>query len=90
MSRCQWRTRRTMIALEPRSAVAGKGRLWAGVGAYLNSHAGTLTKIDIAREEATAGVVLFSYDWAVGDGYDGQGPTLLEVVGRTKFGGGRP
>jgi hypothetical protein len=71
-------------------AVAGKGRLWAGVGAYLNSHAGTLTKIDIAREEATAGVVLFSYDWAVGDGYDGQGPTLLEVVGRTKFGGGRP
>ena len=71
-------------------AVAGKGRLWAGVGAYLNSHAGTLTKIDIAREEATAGVVLFSYDWAVGDGYDGPGPTLLEVVGRTKFGGGRP
>ena len=33
-------------------AVAGKGRLWAGVGAYLNSQQGTLAKVDIAREEA--------------------------------------
>jgi uncharacterized lipoprotein YddW (UPF0748 family) len=66
-------------------AAAGAGRLWAGIGAYLNTTEGTLAKIDIARSESAAGFVLFSYDWAVGEGYSGQGPTLLQRVGQTKF-----
>lgn len=63
---------------------AGDGeRVWAGIGAYRNSPDGTLRKIEAARDLGVAGVVLFSYDWAVReDGY-------LERVGREAFGGGR-
>ena len=68
------------------SLVAGRERLWAGLGVYLNEVDGTLSQIDIAREENAAGLVLFSYDWAVGDGYGGSGPTLLQVVARDRFG----
>jgi hypothetical protein len=31
-------------------------------------------------------VILFSYDWAVAEGSPGDGQTLLERIGRARFG----
>ena len=71
--------------------MVGEGeRLWAGVGAYLNGVDGTLGKIDIARAEGAGGVVLFSYDWAVGEGTPPGSIPFLQRVGAAAFqGGGR-
>ena len=69
-----------------RTAAGPSERLWAGIGAYLDTEAGTLQKIDLARAEGVGGVVLFSYDWAVGDGSPGGGASLLQRIGRAKFG----
>jgi uncharacterized lipoprotein YddW (UPF0748 family) len=67
----------------------GQDRVWAGVGAYVNTLEGTLAKIDIARDEGAGGVVLFSYDWAAAEGgADGAG-SYLDRVGRARFAGGR-
>jgi len=49
-------------AIEP----AGPERVWAGIGAYLNSFEGAVTKARLARDAGAAGIVLFSYDWASG------------------------
>lgn len=69
-----------------RSAAGGSGRVWAGVGAYMNTVEGTLDKIDVARAEGAGGVVLFSYDWAAGAGRgDARDPFLVQV-GRERFG----
>jgi uncharacterized lipoprotein YddW (UPF0748 family) len=69
-----------------RTAAGPSARLWAGIGAYLDTETGTLQKIDLARSEGVGGVVLFSYDWAVGDGSPGGGVSLLERIGRARFG----
>ena len=57
--------------------------LWAGIGSYLAGLEGTLTKIAIARDLGADGVVLFSYDWAVGaSGRE----DFLDRVGGSSFG----
>lgn len=68
------------------SVSAGRrDRVWAGVGAYLNSFQGTLAKIDIAREEHAGGVILFSYDWLAYEApSDGDVPYLTRL-GRARF-----
>lgn len=48
------------------SSVAGPRRVWAGVGIYRNTFAGSTSKGRAAVLEGIGGVVLFSYDWAVG------------------------
>jgi len=60
-------------------------RVWAGIGAYLNTVDGTLDKIDIARQEGAGGVILFSYDWAVTEGTPAGTLSYLERVGRSAF-----
>lgn len=65
----------------------GRGRVWAGIGAYLNGYDGTLEKIDIARAEGVGGIILFSYDWAATEGSPAGSMPFLERVGRAKFGG---
>jgi uncharacterized lipoprotein YddW (UPF0748 family) len=69
-----------------RHAAGTRGRIWAGIGAYMNTVAGTLDKIDLARSEDAGGVVLFSYDWAIGDGRGPAADPFLEHVGRERFG----
>jgi uncharacterized lipoprotein YddW (UPF0748 family) len=68
-----------------RGAAGSRERVWAGIGAYMNTVAGTLDKIDLARAADAGGVVLFSYDWAVSEGGDAADP-FLEHVGRERFG----
>ena len=69
-----------------REAAGPRARLWAGIGAYLDTEKGTLEKIDLARSEGAGGVILFSYDWAVTAGPPSGGASLLERIGRAKFG----
>ncbi len=52
--------------IERAVGAAGGARVWAGVGLYRNSFEGAVEKARIARAAGTGGVVLFSYDWAVG------------------------
>ncbi|HET9949570.1 MAG TPA: family 10 glycosylhydrolase [Longimicrobiales bacterium] len=67
-------------------AVAGAGyRLWAGIGAYLDTLEGTLAKIDLARSEQAGGVVVFSYDWAAGEGRGSEADPFLQRLGRARF-----
>ena len=66
-------------------AIAGRDRVWAGIGVYLNTYRGTVDKIRIAEELGTRGVVLFSYDWAVSEGEGQGGRTFLERVGAEMF-----
>ena len=73
-----------------REAAGPRARLWAGIGAYLDTEMGTLEKIDLARSEGAGGVILFSYDWAVTEGSPGGGASLLERIGRAKFGARAP
>jgi len=69
-----------------RRAAGNRERVWAGIGAYLDSTQGTLSKIDLARAEGAGGVVLFSYDWAVGEGRGNPADPLLRRLGRERFG----
>ncbi len=69
-----------------RSASGDSRRLWAGIGAYMNSADGTMEMIDIARAEGAGGVVLFSYDWAIGEGRGDPDDPFLMRVGRGRFG----
>jgi len=69
-----------------RAAAGQRDRVWAGIGAYTNTAAGTLDMIDIARAEGTGGVILFSYDWIVGEGRGSGGGALLTRLGRERFG----
>ena len=69
-----------------REAAGTRARLWAGIGAYLDTENGTLEKIDLARLEGAGGIILFSYDWAVTEGSRREGLTILERIGRAKFG----
>jgi uncharacterized lipoprotein YddW (UPF0748 family) len=69
-----------------RRAAGNRERVWAGIGAYLDTTLGTLNKIDLARAEGAGGVVLFSYDWAVGEGRGNPADPLLRRLGRERFG----
>jgi len=69
-----------------RRAAGQRDRVWAGIGAYLDTATGTLSKIDLARAEDAGGVVLFSYDWAVGAGRGSASDPLLRRLGRERFG----
>jgi uncharacterized lipoprotein YddW (UPF0748 family) len=69
-----------------RDAAGDRARVWAGIGAYMNTAEGTMGMIDIARSEGTGGVVLFSYDWAVGEGRGDPTNPFLERIGKGRFG----
>ena len=65
--------------------LAGRDRVWAGVGVYQNTYRGTVDKIRIAESLGTRGVVLFSYDWAVSEGESEGDRSFLERVGAEAF-----
>ena len=67
-------------------AAVPETEVWAGIGSYLAGLEGTVTKISIARELGSRGVLLFSYDWAVSPS-GGGGESFLERVGRSSFRG---
>ncbi|MDA0329046.1 MAG: family 10 glycosylhydrolase [Gemmatimonadetes bacterium] len=69
-----------------REAAGRPERVWAGIGAYMNTADGTMEMIDIARTEGAGGVVLFSYDWAIGEGMGDPANPFLTRVGRGRFG----
>ena len=69
-------------AISDAAGVAGPERVWAGVGAYLTTYEGTLTKIDITQRIGVRGFLLFSYDWPVANGAASGGRPFLERVGR--------
>jgi uncharacterized lipoprotein YddW (UPF0748 family) len=69
-------------AISRAAEVAGPERVWAGVGAYLTTYEGILSKIDITQRLGVRGFVLFSYDWSVAYGATLGGRPLLERVGR--------
>jgi uncharacterized lipoprotein YddW (UPF0748 family) len=66
--------------LEQAVDAVGPGRVWAGVGAYTNSLDGAIRKAQIASGSGAAGLVLFSYDWAVGP--DGTAAAAGDYLGR--------
>ncbi|MGE0160760.1 MAG: glycoside hydrolase family 10 protein [Gemmatimonadales bacterium] len=68
-----------------RLAVGSRDRVWAGIGAYLNTPDGTIAKIDAARGLDAGGVVLFSYDWLVGEGRGAAGDPALARIARARF-----
>lgn len=68
-----------------REAAGDRQRVWAGIGAYMNTDEGTVEMIDIARAEGAGGVVLFSYDWAVGEGRGDPADPFLQRIGRARF-----
>ena len=70
---------------EAREAAGSARRTWAGIGAYLNGFDGTLAKIDIARAHDVGGLVLFSYDWAIGSEANGGRGPFLERIARDRF-----
>jgi hypothetical protein len=65
--------------------VAGRGRVWAGIGIYQTTFQGTLDKIGIARRIGTRGFSLFSYDWAVSQGERDGDRSFLDRVGAEAF-----
>ena len=69
-----------------RAEAGHRKRVWAGIGAYLNPAERTVDMIDVARTEGAGGIVLFSYDWAVGEGIGDPGDPFLQRVGRARFG----
>jgi uncharacterized lipoprotein YddW (UPF0748 family) len=59
---------------------AGAERVWAGIGSYRTTVAGTVEKIQVARGLGAAGIVLFSYDSAVRPGPENpNGDYLIQV-----------
>ena len=69
-------------AISHAAEVGGPERIWAGVGAYLTTYEGTLSKIDITQRIGVRGFLLFSYDWSVAYGPAVGGQPFLERVGR--------
>lgn len=64
---------------------AGGGRVWAGLGVYQTTFQGALGHAAIAREEGAAGLALFSYDWAVAEGWRVAGGSYLDLFSRSLF-----
>lgn len=79
-------TRFEALVRVAREAAGTPERVWAGIGAYMNTADGTLGMIDIARSQDAGGVVLFSYDWAAGEGQGDPTDPLLTRIGRARFG----
>lgn len=75
-----------LLVRRARAATSDRHRVWAGIGAYLNTPERTLDMIDLARDEDAGGVILFSYDWVVGEGRGAAGDPLLLRIGRARFG----
>ena len=69
-----------------RGRAGHRQRVWAGIGAYMNPVERTMRMIDLARSEGAGGIVLFSYDWAVGEGLGDPLNPFLQRVGRERFG----
>ncbi len=69
-------------AISHAAEVGGPDRIWAGVGAYLTTSEGILSKIDITQRIGVRGFLLFSYDWSVAYGPAAGGQPFLERVGR--------
>jgi uncharacterized lipoprotein YddW (UPF0748 family) len=69
-----------------RVAAGHRERVWAGIGIYMDSFGGAVDKVDVARAEDAGGVVLFSYDWAAGDGRGSAADPYLRRLGRERFG----
>jgi uncharacterized lipoprotein YddW (UPF0748 family) len=67
-------------------AARDRERIWAGIGAYLNTAEGTIRQIDIARDRGAGGVILFSYDWAAWEAPTVDGRSYLRTVGEERFG----
>ena len=61
-----------LVGIARRARRESPDRVWAGIGAYMNTAEGTL-RDDRHRARRGLGrrVVLFSYDWAVGEGLSG-------------------
>jgi hypothetical protein len=53
----------------------------------MNTAEGTVAMIDVARARDAGGVILFSYDWAVGEGRGDPANPFLLRVGRARFSG---
>ncbi len=68
-----------------RQAAGHRERVWAGIGAYMDTLRGTLDKIDLARSEDAGGFVLFSYDWAAGEGRGSATDPYLQRLGRERL-----
>ncbi|MAM02563.1 MAG: hypothetical protein CMH51_03275 [Myxococcales bacterium] len=68
-----------------RSAAQFRERVWAGIGAYMNTVESTIGMIDIARSEKVGGVVLFSYDWLVGEGLGDPTSPFLRRIAEARF-----
>lgn len=77
-------TRFTELVDEARRAAGDPSRVWAGIGAYMNSADGTIRMIDAAWGADAGGIVLFSYDWIVGEGR-GVGTPYLERLSRARL-----
>lgn len=68
-----------------RAAAGSRQRVWAGLGSYMNTAEGTLEQIELARSEDVGGIILFSYDWATGEGRGDPDDPFLQKVGRESF-----
>jgi uncharacterized lipoprotein YddW (UPF0748 family) len=68
-----------------RRAAGRRDRVWAGIGAYMNTADRTIEMIDAARGEDAGGVILFSYDWAIGEGIGDPANPFLQRVGSARF-----
>jgi uncharacterized lipoprotein YddW (UPF0748 family) len=80
------RSRFGELIREARRVAGAPYRVWAGIGAYMNTAGSTVEMIDVARAEDAGGVVLFSYDWAVGEGVGDTRDPFLQRIGRARFG----
>lgn len=81
------RERFRYLVREARASVAQRERVWAGIGAYVNTIDGTLGQIDIARGEGAGGLILFSYDWAASETGPDETRSYLDRVGSEAFNG---
>lgn len=68
-----------------RAAAGSRQQVWAGLGSYMNTAEGTLEQIELARSEDVGGIILFSYDWATGEGRGDPDDPFLQKVGRESF-----
>lgn len=74
------------LVREARGSVDDPRRVWAGIGAYMNPVEGTIEMIDLSRALGAGGIVLFSYDWIVGEGRGDSDRPYLTRIGAARFG----
>jgi uncharacterized lipoprotein YddW (UPF0748 family) len=78
-------TRFEALVEAARLAAGQRDRVWAGIGAYMNTADRTIEMIDAARGEDAGGVILFLYDWAIGEGIGDPANPYLQRVGTARF-----